>query len=179
MPNACPSWRAALTMPDAIPALRRSTALMAIVEIGVPHSPIAAPSSAKFHQLGAALAEGLAAIHACALIHRDLKPSNIILADDGPRIIDFGIAKGTDFPSLTGSSDIIGTLRYMDAFRNNLSSRRVATAGQPAPNVHYSRRHEHSDDHGQPFPTGLTDSEFSCADNRNVNQLGPSTVNDH
>ena len=53
MPNACPSWRAALTMPDAIPALRRSTALMAIVEIGVPHSPIAAPSSAKSHQIAA------------------------------------------------------------------------------------------------------------------------------
>jgi serine/threonine protein kinase len=64
-------------------------------------------------ELGAALAEGLAAIHACGLIHRDLKPSNVILADDGPRIIDFGIAKGADAPSLTGSSNVIGTLQYM------------------------------------------------------------------
>ena len=39
-------------------------------------------------RLGAALAEGLAAVHACGLVHRDLKPSNIILAEDGPRIID-------------------------------------------------------------------------------------------
>jgi predicted Ser/Thr protein kinase len=64
-------------------------------------------------ELGAALAEGLATIHACGIIHRDLKPGNIILADDGPRIIDFGIAKGADTTSLTGSHGVIGTLRYM------------------------------------------------------------------
>jgi serine/threonine protein kinase/WD40 repeat protein len=68
---------------------------------------------AGVRELGAALAEGLAAIHACGLIHRDLKPSNVILADDGPRIIDFGIAKGTDATAITGSSAVIGTLRYM------------------------------------------------------------------
>ena len=62
---------------------------------------------------GRALAEGLAAIHECGLIHRDLKPSNVILADDGPRIIDFGIAKGADATVLTGSSVVVGTLRYM------------------------------------------------------------------
>jgi tetratricopeptide (TPR) repeat protein/predicted Ser/Thr protein kinase len=64
-------------------------------------------------RLGAALAEGLAAIHECGLIHRDLKPGNVILAEDGPRIIDFGIAKGTHATALTGSSAVIGTLRYM------------------------------------------------------------------
>jgi serine/threonine protein kinase len=68
---------------------------------------------AGVRKLGAALAEGLAAIHGCGLIHRDLKPSNVILADDGPRIIDFGIAKGTDTTALTSSQVIIGTLRYM------------------------------------------------------------------
>ncbi len=68
---------------------------------------------AGVRQLGAALAEGLAAIHDCGLIHRDLKPGNVILADDGPRIIDFGIAKGADATALTGSSAVIGTLRYM------------------------------------------------------------------
>ena len=64
-------------------------------------------------QLGAALAEGLAAIHDCGLIHRDLKPGNVIMADDGPRIIDFGIAKGAEATALTESSAVIGTLRYM------------------------------------------------------------------
>ena len=64
-------------------------------------------------RLGAALAEGLTAIHACGLIHRDLKPGNIILGADGPYIIDFGIAKHTGMTSITGAGMIIGTLRYM------------------------------------------------------------------
>jgi len=68
---------------------------------------------AGLRELGASLAEGLAAIHACGIIHRDLKPGNVILADDGPRIIDFGIAKGTDATALTGSSAVIGSLPYM------------------------------------------------------------------
>ena len=70
---------------------------------------------AGVRELGAALAEGLGAIHACGLIHRDLKPGNIILADDGPRVIDFGIAKGVDTTTatLTRPSAIVGTLHYM------------------------------------------------------------------
>ena len=42
--------------------------------------------------LGVGLVEGLMAIQACGIVHRDLKPSNIIIASDGPRVIDFGIA---------------------------------------------------------------------------------------
>lgn len=42
--------------------------------------------------LGAGLAEGLAAIHAVGLVHRDLKPSNVIMAENGPRIVDLGIS---------------------------------------------------------------------------------------
>ena len=64
-------------------------------------------------ELGAALAEGLEAIHACGIIHRDLKPSNVIMGYDGPRIIDFGIAKSADASSLTASNAVLGTLRYM------------------------------------------------------------------
>jgi serine/threonine protein kinase len=41
--------------------------------------------------LAAGLAEGLEAIHAAGVVHRDLKPSNVLLAEDGPRVIDFGI----------------------------------------------------------------------------------------
>ena len=43
-------------------------------------------------ELAAGLAEGLSAIHAAGVVHRDLKPSNIMLAEDGPRLIDFGIS---------------------------------------------------------------------------------------
>jgi serine/threonine protein kinase len=63
--------------------------------------------------LGAALAEGLSAIHACGLVHRDFKPSNIILGEDGPRIIDFGIAKSVTATTITPDGVHIGTLQYM------------------------------------------------------------------
>ncbi|GLY78879.1 WD40 repeat domain-containing serine/threonine protein kinase [Actinoallomurus iriomotensis] len=64
-------------------------------------------------RLGAGLAEGLAAIHQCGLVHRDLKPGNIIMADDGPRIIDFGVARALDATSLTATGSVIGTYAYM------------------------------------------------------------------
>lgn len=68
---------------------------------------------AAVRELGAPLAEGLAAIHACGVIHRDLKPGNIILAADGPRIIDFGVARTMGASALTTVSAVIGTYGYM------------------------------------------------------------------
>jgi eukaryotic-like serine/threonine-protein kinase len=62
--------------------------------------------------LCATLAEGLVAIHDQGLVHRDLKPSNILLADDGPRVVDFGIALERDATSLTHQGSI-GTAPYM------------------------------------------------------------------
>jgi hypothetical protein len=60
--------------------------------------------------LGAGVAEALGAIHAAGLIHRDLKPSNVLLAEDGPHVIDFGIARAIDASGVTARS---GTAGYM------------------------------------------------------------------
>jgi serine/threonine protein kinase len=63
--------------------------------------------------LAAGLAEGLEAIHAAGVVHRDLKPSNVLLASDGPRIIDFGIARAADSARLTGTAGIVGSPGFM------------------------------------------------------------------
>src|SRR5579863_6476414 len=68
----------------------------------------------RLRALGAGLAECLAAIHASGLVHRDLKPANVILAADGPRIIDFGIARAVDATTgLTTTGSVVGTIAYM------------------------------------------------------------------
>ncbi|MBN9102030.1 MULTISPECIES: serine/threonine-protein kinase [unclassified Pseudonocardia] len=59
------------------------------------------------------MADGLAALHAAGLVHRDLKPSNVLLADDGPRLIDFGISRAADTTSLTQTGHVMGTPEYM------------------------------------------------------------------
>ncbi|WP_285567416.1 WD40 repeat domain-containing serine/threonine protein kinase [Actinoallomurus iriomotensis] len=61
--------------------------------------------------LGAGLAEGLTAIHAAGLVHRDLKPANIVIAADGPRVIDFGIARALD--ATHASTAVVGTPGFM------------------------------------------------------------------
>ncbi|MGV9900697.1 serine/threonine-protein kinase, partial [Streptomyces tendae] len=63
--------------------------------------------------LAAGLAEGLDAIHRCGLVHRDLKPGNVIVAADGPRVIDFGIARALEASSHTVSGVVPGTPAYM------------------------------------------------------------------
>jgi serine/threonine protein kinase len=64
-------------------------------------------------QLAAGLAEGLQAIHSAGVVHRDLKPSNVLLAPDGPRVIDFGISKATETSMLTQTGTVMGTPGYL------------------------------------------------------------------
>jgi Protein kinase domain len=63
--------------------------------------------------LAAGLAEGLVAIHAAGVVHRDLKPSNVLLAADGPRVIDFGISRAVDATQMTQTGALIGSPAFM------------------------------------------------------------------
>lgn len=74
------------------------------------HGPL--PESATI-RLTAGLAEALAAIHRTGLVHRDLKPSNVLLASDGPRVIDFGISRLLDGAKLTATGSFFGTPGYL------------------------------------------------------------------
>ncbi|WP_433462975.1 WD40 repeat domain-containing serine/threonine protein kinase [Spirillospora sp. CA-128828] len=94
-PDADEPWMATAFVPG--PSLREAAPL----------------DAAGVRALGAALAEGLAAIHASGLVHRDLKPGNVIMSQDGPRIIDFGIARAVGAGSLTADGAVLGTYAYM------------------------------------------------------------------
>ena len=74
------------------------------------HGPLPAGSLLT---LAAGLAESLSAIHAAGVVHRDLKPSNVLLAEDGPRVIDFGISRAVESVALTQAGLVIGSPGYM------------------------------------------------------------------
>jgi serine/threonine protein kinase len=63
--------------------------------------------------LAAGLAESLTAIHAAGVLHQDLTPSNVLLAEDGPRVIDFGISQAAESSSLTRAGPVIGSPGFM------------------------------------------------------------------
>lgn len=67
----------------------------------------------QVRRLGAFLVEELQAVHAAKVVHRDLKPSNVLLASDGPRVIDFGISRVDGAPGLTRAGLVVGTPPFM------------------------------------------------------------------
>ncbi|HEY4854643.1 MAG TPA: serine/threonine-protein kinase, partial [Streptosporangiaceae bacterium] len=98
-PDARQPWLATAYVPGM--SLRRAV---------TDHGPL--PEESVF-LLVAGIAEALQAIHAAGIVHRDLTPSNVILAADGPRVIDFGIARAAAAPALTRSGIRVGSPRFM------------------------------------------------------------------
>ncbi|OLT34791.1 hypothetical protein BJF79_32940 [Actinomadura sp. CNU-125] len=68
--------------------------------------------SGELHRLAIGIATALSSIHRAGVIHRDLKPANVLLGPDGPRVIDFGIAK-TEEMSRSATGQMKGTPRWM------------------------------------------------------------------
>jgi serine/threonine protein kinase len=98
-PDASPPWLVTAYVPG--PSLQRAV---------TDHGPMPAETVIR---LVAGVAEALQAIHAAGVVHRDLKPSNVLLAPDGPRVIDFGIARAAESTSVTGSNIRVGSPQYM------------------------------------------------------------------
>ncbi|MCQ0024382.1 serine/threonine protein kinase, partial [Streptomyces somaliensis DSM 40738] len=67
----------------------------------------------ELRRLGAGLAEALRDIHRAGVVHRDLKPSNVLLAADGPKVIDFGISRPNDSAMRTETGKLVGTPPFM------------------------------------------------------------------
>ncbi|MFF2999696.1 PQQ-binding-like beta-propeller repeat protein [Streptomyces sp. NPDC057950] len=70
-------------------------------------------SASQLRRLMAGLAEALRDIHRVGVVHRDLKPSNVLLAEDGPKVIDFGISRPSDSELRTETGKLIGTPPFM------------------------------------------------------------------
>ncbi|MEV5440007.1 protein kinase [Streptomyces sp. NPDC052682] len=97
--DGTPPWSATLYVPG--PSLTEAVAR---------RGPLPVPAVLW---LMAGVAEALQAIHDAGIVHRDLKPSNVLLAADGPRVIDFGISTAADFTSYTATGSAVGTPHFM------------------------------------------------------------------
>ncbi|MDX3548068.1 serine/threonine-protein kinase [Streptomyces europaeiscabiei] len=98
-PDGVPPWLATLYVPG--PSLAEAVAR---------RGPLPVPAVLW---LMAGVAEALQAIHDEGIVHRDLKPSNVLLAADGPRVIDFGISLASGLTSNTATGTAVGTPQFM------------------------------------------------------------------
>ncbi|MEU3917282.1 bifunctional serine/threonine-protein kinase/ABC transporter substrate-binding protein [Streptomyces sp. NPDC029004] len=98
-PEAASPWLATTFVPG--PSLGEAVAA---------HGPLP-PRSLRV--LGARLAQALGDLHAVGLVHRDVKPGNVLLALDGPRLIDFGVARDPEDTALTSTGIVVGTPGFL------------------------------------------------------------------
>ncbi|MFC9677203.1 serine/threonine-protein kinase [Streptomyces sp. NPDC056949] len=98
-PDAERPWMATLFIPG-----------LTLAEHVKQHGPL---RHAQLRQVMAGLAEALRDIHRAGVVHRDLKPSNVLLAEDSPKVIDFGISRPKDSELRTETGKLIGTPPFM------------------------------------------------------------------
>ncbi|TVL92100.1 protein kinase domain-containing protein [Streptomyces sp. SAJ15] len=82
--------------------------------------------AAELRRLALGMAEALGDIHRVGVVHRDLKPANVLMSEDGPRVIDFGISRAADNQTLTVTGRVMGTPPFMSP--EQLSRPREVTA---------------------------------------------------
>ncbi|SDP78702.1 Serine/threonine protein kinase [Streptomyces sp. cf386] len=98
-PDADQPWMATLYVPG-----------LSLAEVVKKNGPL---NRRELRALGLGLTEALRDIHRAGLVHRDLKPANVLMTEDGPRVIDFGISRAADNQSLTMTGRVIGTPPFM------------------------------------------------------------------
>ncbi|MFE2320512.1 PQQ-binding-like beta-propeller repeat protein, partial [Streptomyces sp. NPDC059441] len=98
-PDADRPWMATLYVPG-----------LSLAEVVKKDGPL---SRRELRALGLGLTEALRDIHRAGLVHRDLKPANVLMTEDGPRVIDFGISRAADNQILTMTGRVIGTPPFM------------------------------------------------------------------
>ncbi|MGW3290181.1 serine/threonine-protein kinase, partial [Streptomyces sp. NPDC001002] len=111
-PDAEQPWMATLYVPGRT-----------LTEVVAEQGPL---SGRRLRTLALGLVEALRDIHRAGVVHRDLKPSNVLIAEDGPRVIDFGISRAADNEDLTVTGRLIGTPPFMSP--EQFSSPRDVTA---------------------------------------------------
>ncbi|WP_194921407.1 protein kinase domain-containing protein [Catenulispora rubra] len=90
-----------------------ATAFIAGISLGDAVARFGALPEPALRTLTAGLAEAITAVHRAGIIHRDLKPANVLLALDGPYVIDFGITRATEGTALTTAGTVMGSPGFM------------------------------------------------------------------
>jgi hypothetical protein len=98
--------------------------------------------------LATGLAEALTAIHAAGVVHRDLKPANVLLTQEGPKVIDFGIAQALDGTVMTRTGTTMGSPGFM------APEQVIGTPGQPTDIFAWGLTVAYAASGTQPFGTG-------------------------